>query len=376
MSGTDRRFPIELRSTPAGAPSVRQVPPPTEATWKGGDLPFVSILMPIRNERDFIARSLQAVLAQDYPPDRFEVLVADGQSTDGTRQIVESMAALHRQLRLVDSPKRIVAAGLNRSLAVARGDVIVRLDGHCEYPSDYVRRLVELRERTGAANAGGVLEPIGTSYVQRAICAALSSRVGIGGAALRAQAASGEVREVDAVHGGCWRAETLRQAGPFDEDMVRNQDDEMSFRIRRGGGRIVQGSDLRVRYVVRDRWSKLFLQFAQYGYWKVRLVRRYPRQASLRHGMPALFVLAWLAGLVAAPFSARAAVALAILSGAYLAGIGLAAAATTFRSSVRLWPGATLALVLIHFGYGGGFLAGLVSAPSGSSEGLFSRLNR
>jgi succinoglycan biosynthesis protein ExoA len=340
------------------------------------ELPFVSIVIPVRNEAPFIAANLAAALAQDYPRDRFEVLVADGRSTDGTARIVESLAAAEPRLRLVDNPGRIVAAGLNRALALARGDVIIRLDGHCEYPPDYVRRVVELRERTGAANAGGVLEPIGASYVQRAICAALSSRVGVGGAALRAQAASGEVREVDAVHGGCWLAETLRRAGHFDEDMVRNQDDEMSFRLRRAGGRVVQGSDLRVRYVVRDRWRKLFLQFAQYGYWKVRLVRRYPMQASLRHGLPALFVLVWTAGLCATPFSGRAALAFAALSAAYLAGIAVAAAAVTFRSSVRLWPGAALALVLIHFGYGSGFLAGLLNASPGRGEGFFSRLNR
>ncbi len=338
--------------------------------------PFVSVLIPVRNEAPYIGANLAAALRQDYPSHCFEVIVADGRSTDGTRPIVESIAASEPRLRLVDNPDRIVAAGLNRALAVARGNVIVRLDGHCEYPADYLRRVVELRAATGAANAGGVLEPIGTTYVQRAICAALASRIGIGGAALRARAISGAVREVDAVHGGCWTAETLREAGPFDEEMVRNQDDEMSFRLRREGGRVMQASDLRVRYVVRDRWGKLFLQFAQYGYWKVRLVRRYPRQASLRHLMPALFVLVWFASSVAAPFSARAAWAVAGLSLAYLAGIAAATAVPAIRSSPWLWPGATLALALIHFGYGCGFLAGLVRAPSGSGEGIFSRLNR
>ena len=338
--------------------------------------PFVSILLPVRDEAPFIGANLAAALAQDYPRERFEVIVADGRSTDGTPAIVESMAASEPRLRCVDNPGRIVASGLNRALAVARGDVIVRLDGHCEYPADYVRRLVALREETGAANAGGVLEPVGASYVQRSICAALATRVGVGGAALLARASSGDVRDVDAVHGGCWTARTLKDAGPFDESMVRNQDDEMSFRLRRSGGRVVQASDLRVRYVVRDRFGKLFLQFAQYGYWKVRLVRRYPRQASLRHGMPALFVFLWTALLAAAPFGRPAALAFAVLSAAYLAAVAAAAAAVTLRTSPALGPGATLALVLIHFGYGVGFLAGLVSESTGPREGFFSRVNR
>ena len=133
--------------------------------------PFVSVLIPVRNEAPYIGANLAAALRQDYPSHCFEVIVADGRSTDGTRPIVESIAASEPRLRLVDNPDRIVAAGLNRALAVARGNVIVRLDGHCEYPADYLRRVVELRAATGAANAGGVLEPIGTTYVQRAICA-------------------------------------------------------------------------------------------------------------------------------------------------------------------------------------------------------------
>jgi glycosyltransferase involved in cell wall biosynthesis len=337
--------------------------------------PFVSVLIPVRNEAPFIEANIAAALAQDYPDGRFEVIVADGASTDGTRAVVESMAAREPRLRLVDNPGRIVSTGLNRALAIARGDVIVRLDGHCEYPPDYVARVVAVRARTGASNAGGVLEPIGSSYVQRAIRAALSSRVGVGGAALRAQSASGDVREVDAVHGGCWEKETLRRAGPFDEAMVRNQDDEMSFRLRRAGGRVVQACDVRVRYVVRDRWRNLFLQFAQYGYWKVRLVKRYPAQASLRHGMPALLVLALGAGLLAAPFSAAAAAAWGVLAALYLAGIAAASAAVTLPASPALWPGAALALILIQFGYGLGFLAGLLNVRAGSN-GLFARLNR
>jgi glycosyltransferase involved in cell wall biosynthesis len=339
-------------------------------------LPFVSVVLPVRNEAPYIAANVAAALAQDYPPERFEVIVADGRSSDGTSRLLEDLAAAEPRLVVVDNPARIVSAGLNRALAASRGDVIVRMDGHCEYPADYVRRVVALREKSGAANAGGVLEPVGRGYVQRSICAALASRVGVGGSALRAQGSSGDVRDVDAVHGGCWLASTLREAGGFDESMVRNQDDELSFRLRRRGGRVVQACDLRVRYVVRDRWRKLFVQFAQYGYWKVRLVRNYPGQASARHLTPALLVLAFAAGLAAAPFSGFAAILLGALAAAYAAGVAAAAAAVTLPSAPRLWPGAALALVLMHAGYGCGFLAGLVRAPSVGREGFFSRLSR
>jgi len=343
------------------------------------EAPFVSILMPVRNEAIHIADNLNAVLGQDYPPDRFEVIVADGGSTDGTREIVEALSREHASLRCVDNPDRIVAAGLNRALAVSRGRVIVRLDGHCEYPKDYVRRVVALREEWDAANAGGVLVPVGTSYVQRSICAAYSSRLGVGGSALRAQGESGAAREVDAVHGGCWLRETLAKAGPFAEDMVRNQDDEMSFRLREAGSRIVQSPAIRVRYFVRSRWSQLFVQFAQYGYWKVRLVRKYPRQASIRHLMPACLVLLFLAAAVSAPFVPWGPLALGGLVLAYAAGLLVAAGAPARGSSLALWPGIATALLMMQMGYGFGFWLGLVALTQRDSTRIdrwFSRLTR
>ncbi|MEP6993948.1 MAG: glycosyltransferase family 2 protein [Acidobacteriota bacterium] len=344
----------------------------------GAGLPFVSIVMPVRNEASHMAQNLTAVLAQDYPPDRFEVIVADGRSTDGTSDIVQALANGHSSLRLVDNPSGIVATGLNRALAEARGDVIVRLDGHCEYPNDYVRRVVALRESTDAANAGGVLVPVGSSYVQRSICAAYSSRWGIGGSALRAQEDSTEVREVDAVHGGCWRRDTLSQVGPFAEEMVRNQDDEMSFRLRKAGGRIVQATSIRVNYVVRKRWSQLFLQFAQYGYWKVRLVQKYPRQASARHLMPAALLFLFIAAAASTPFSRWGGPALALLTAAYGTGLALAALPAALRFSMSLWPGIVMALLVMQVGYGSGFWLGLCALTGGRSrmDRWFSRLTR
>jgi glycosyltransferase involved in cell wall biosynthesis len=323
-------------------------------------LPMVTIVMPVRNEARYIASNLTAVLNQDYPADRIEVLVADGRSTDGTQEIVQSLSATSPTIRLIDNPGKIVAAGLNRAIALARGDVIVRLDGHCEYPKDYVRQVVALRERTGAANAGGVLAPMGASYIQRAICAAYSSPAGVGGAALRSRPESADVREVDAVHGGCWRRDVLQAVGPFDEEMVRNQDDELSFRIRRKGGRIVQAAAIRVKYLVRDSWSKLFLQFVQYGYWKVWLVRKHPRQASLRHLAPVSFVLLLLASLTLAPLSRSAALIGLYAGSAYVTLIAIAALFVAIRSSIWLWPGVIVAFLMMHLGYGLGSLIGVL----------------
>ena len=339
---------------------------------------FVSVMIPVFNEEKFIGRCLAEVLAQDYPADRFEVLVADGMSTDRTREIVQSIQAVHSKVRLIDNPKRIVSSGLNRALAEARGEIVVRLDGHCEYPQDYIRRVVELRERLGSDSAGGVLEPVGAGYVQRAIAVAYSSPVGLASSALKATRAADAVREVDSVHGGCWKRERLLAVGGFDEEMVRNQDDELSFRLRHSGGQIFQSLAIRVRYHVRNSFLKLLLQFLQYGYWKVRVVRKHPRQASVRHFVPAAFVLAVSGGLVAALFSSEARWGAGLLVGVYLAAIGAAALPQLWSGEKKLWPGIVLAVVVMHVGYGAGFLLSCLQECQGvvPVSGVFKRSSR
>jgi succinoglycan biosynthesis protein ExoA len=321
---------------------------------------MISVIIPVFNEERFIERCLAGALAQDYPADQMEILVADGMSTDQTRKLVAQFPGV----RLVDNPGRIVSTGLNRALAEARGEIIVRLDGHCEYPTDYVRRVVELRERLNADSVGGVLVPVATSYVPRAIAAAYASPVGLGSAGLKAEAVADVVREVDTVHAGCWRRERLLAVGGFDEQMVRNQDDELSFRLRHTGGKIFQSLAIQVRYHVRNSYRKLFRQFLQYGYWKVRVVRKHPRQASVRHFVPGVFVLTILLGAVLIPVWAAG------LLGVYLLAVG-AASLVQLRDGLKLWPGLVWAIVLMHFGYGVGFLLGWL--PAGS---LFQRVSR
>jgi glycosyltransferase involved in cell wall biosynthesis len=341
-------------------------------------LPVVSVLMPVFNEERFIAQSLAAVLQQDYPLGRLEIIIADGRSTDRTWDIVRSFEEKHSNVHLIDNPERIVSTGLNRALATAHGDVVVRLDGHCEYPKDYVRRVVELRQQTGADDAGGVLVPLGNgTYASQAVAAAYYSPIGIGGA-LKGHAASDTVCEVDTVHGGCWHRERLTALGGFDEEMVRNQDDELSFRLRKAGGRIVRSSAIRVTYWVRDSYRRLFMQFAQYGYWKVRVLRKHPRQSSVRHAVPAAFVLVLFTSALLASISIVARWALGIVAGGYMVAICLAGLREAIRTHLRLWPGIMLAIPIMHFGYGLGFLLGWLRWVVGAlpTDKIFERSTR
>lgn len=349
-------------------------PDPSDTT---PPLPFVSIVMPVYNEERYIGPILLDLLKQDYPEGKFEIVVADGISSDRTVNIVKSIQAEHPNVVLIDNPGRIVSTGLNLAMAKARGEIIVRVDGHCEYPRNYVRRAVQLRQEIGADNVGGVLVPIGSGYIQRSVAAAYHSKVGVGGAALRASPESATVTEVDAVHGGCWRRDRLLAIGGFDETMVRNQDDELSFRLRKSSGKIVQTSELRVKYHVRKTYDKLFMQFAQYGYWKVQVVRKHPQQASVRHFVPAAFVLLLVCSLVASLFFDPAIIALAVLMSTYLLVLGIATL-IQLRKQLELWPGVMAALATMHFGYGLGFIAGSARQLLGPlpSDKVFERVTR
>jgi len=301
-----------------------------------GTLPFISIILPIRNEEHFITSAIEAVLAQDYPSNLFEIIIAEGMSTDGTRKNVQRLREKYPNIRLIQNPKKIVPTGLNLAIYQSKGDVVVRMDAHCQYPKDYVTRLTNLLGRTGAANVGGALIAVGNStYAQNGIRIAYQSSLSVGGA-LRSYDSDEFTKEVDAVHGGCWYKETLLSVGCFDEAMVRNQDDELSFRIRKQGGRILQDASIRVKYYVRDSFSKLFKQFSQYGYWKVLVIRKHPKQASLRHFFPPVLVAGLIVFALLSPFYFYARMILGLLVLTYFGSLVFASFIVILRSADNL----------------------------------------
>ncbi len=321
-------------------------------------VPTVSVVMPIRNEADFIARSLGAVLAQDYPADRFDVLVADGCSDDGTTEIVRKMAAADSRVRLLENRGRIVATGLNQALAVATGEIVVRVDGHCEIAPDYVRHCVAHLVAGEADGVGGPLETIGQTPVARAIAVAMSSQFGVGNSAFRT--VTGRSMIVDTVAFPAYTRAVMDRVGPFDVELVRNQDDEYNYRLRKRGGRLLLAADVHARYYSRSSLRSLWRQYFQYGYWKVRVLQKHPRQMRPRQFIPALFVSALLAGVVTSPWTAGR-LWLAAVAGLYV----VANLAATLASRSRV-PDATgrmvlpIAFAILHASYGSGCLVGLL----------------
>jgi glycosyltransferase involved in cell wall biosynthesis len=354
----------------------------TPARWRGHVVfpadawPVVSVIMPVRNEADFIAESLGAVLAQDYPCHRMEVLIADGLSTDGTREMVTAMAARHPQhtVRLVDNPGRIVATGLNAALRLAKGDVVVRVDGHCRIAPDYVSRCLEHIRSDQVDGVGGSIHTIATTAVGQAIAAAMSSPFGVGGSAFRT--VTDRTMFVDTVPFPAYTRRAIDVAGPFDEELVRNQDDEYNYRLRKLGARILLAADVRSDYYSRTSLRSLWRQYFQYGFFKVRVMQKHVLQMQWRHFVPPAFVV-FLAG------GALAALAHPLARALWLAGLATYAAATAAAAFVtarrtrcpRPWL-LLLAFPILHVSYGSGFLAGLVafarrgrSAPAATGSG-------
>lgn len=326
-------------------------------TRKMDNLPLVSVIMPVRNEAAYISRSLGAVVAQDYPADCLEILVIDGLSTDGTREFVTAAQAEYPNLRLIDNPRHIVPPGLNIGIAQARGEVIVRVDGHCEIAPDYVRRCVEHLLNDDIEAVGGPIETVGETDEAQAIALAMSSWFGVGGSAFRT------VMDwpllVETVAFPAYRRQTLHQLGPFDEEMVRNQDDEYNYRLLKSGGRILLSPDIRSRYYSRSSLRSLWRQYYQYGFWKVRVMQKHPRQMRWRQFIPPAFVAALagssLFGIFFRPFRALLAIILVLYTTA-----NLAASLSQGRAYGRQYVLRLLVIhPILHLSYGLGFLAGL-----------------
>lgn len=321
------------------------------------DLPLVTVIMPVRHEAGFIARSLAAVLAQDYPAERLEVLVADGGSTDGTRQIVQALQPRHPNLRLVDNPGRIVPTGLNAALRQARGEVVVRVDGHTEIEADYVRQCVSALRQTGADNVGGRMNATGEGPFGEAVALATGSPFGVGNARFHY---SDREEWVDTVYMGAWPRTVFTRIGLFDEELVRDQDDEFNYRLLELGGRVWLSPSIRSRYTTRSTPAALWRQYFQYGYWKVRVMQKHPRQMRPRQFAPAAFVLTLAIATLFASFSGWARALLALTAGSYTLANLLASMAAARRHGWRHLRRLPLTFAILHIGYGLGFLAGLV----------------
>jgi glycosyltransferase involved in cell wall biosynthesis len=299
---------------------------------------------------------IQSLCAQDLPAGSFEIIIAEGLSTDGTRETLARLAAAHACLRIVDNPGRIVSTGFNTAVRAARGRVIVRIDVHTQYAPDYVHQCLAVLHETGADNVGGPWVAHGTGYVGRAVAAAFQSPFAVGGARGHNSHYTGAV---DTVYLGCWRREVFERIGFFDEELVRNEDDEFNLRLQRAGGLIWQSPRIQSWYYPRASLRALCRQYVQYGYWKVRVIQKHRVPASVRHLVPAAFVVTMLMLPLLALLWPGAWGLWGALGLLYLVGTLTASVATGWRHAWTLWPVLPVVFACYHLGYGYGFLRGL-----------------
>jgi len=330
---------------------------------------MVSVVMPVRNEEAYIRMSIGSVLEQDYPAECLEVIVADGMSTDGTRRIVESIRADHPNVRVIENAGKKVATGLNAAITHARGDIIIRVDGHCTIAPDYVSRCVEHIRRDGVDCVGGAIHTIGETVLGEVIAAATSSRFGVGNSAFRT--ASNVTKLTDTVPFPAYTRHIIDLAGPYDEELVRNQDDEYNYRLRKLGARLLLASDIFSSYYSRSSFKSLWRQYYEYGYWKVRVMQKHPRQMRWRQFVPPAFVTTVGVCILLLPVWLAADIPLALVAGLYFAASLSVSVMITAHRSWRIFPLLPVAFATIHAAYGTGFLVGLVrfrrrwGAPAG-----------
>ncbi len=318
-------------------------------------LPRVTLIVAMRNEGPHIQRCLASIAAQDYPPDRLEVLVFDGESTDDSVALARAFTDGRPGWAVRTNSRRIQAAAWNAGIGAASGEIVGIVSGHAELGPAYVRSAVETLLRTGADMVGGPVRAIADGALGTAIAIATGTPYGVGGARHHYLT---EPAEVDTVFMGVARRETWLRY-PFDEEFVRNQDDELSYRLLDDGGRIVCDPAIESSYRSRSTLPSLWRQYFSYGHWKVRVIQAHPRQARVRHIVPLALVTtlggAALLGVISPKARAAAILELAL----YAAATG--AAAVRYGDRARPGSAALLAVIypVVHFAYGAGMLRGL-----------------
>ena len=321
---------------------------------------MLSVICPVYNEEKYISQCIESLLQQDYPQDDLEILFVDGMSNDKTREIIASYTRQYPFIKMLDNPKKIVPYAMNAGIKASKGDIIIRLDGHVEYPTNYFSALVKNLTELDADNVGALCEtlPCGSSSKELAIAEALSSSFGMGNSYFRI--GCNEVRRVDTVAFGCFKREVFDKVGLYDNELIRNQDDELNGRIIKNGGKIYLIPSIVTKYYARDKISKVRKMFYQYGLYKPLVNKKLGSPATVRQFFPLAFVLGLFIGAGLSCVSIIVALLYATVLVLYL----FLACSFTVKSIVKTgrWG-----LVLyqpfiyftIHVSYGWGYLIGI-----------------
>jgi succinoglycan biosynthesis protein ExoA len=325
-------------------------------------MPAVSVIIPCYNEQNTIHWLLDAIYAQTFPRLQLEVIIADGLSTDQTRKQISNFQTTHPDLELhiIDNPQRTIPSGLNRAIQSAQGDIIVRLDAHSVPQPDYIARCVSDLEAGYGDSVGGIWEikPRGAGWQARAIALAAAHPMGVGDAHYRFTTSA---QIVDTVPFGAFKRSLVERIGYFDETLLTNEDYEFNVRLRQSGGKIWLDPSIRSIYYARENLVELARQYWRYGYWKARMLRRYPDTVRWRQALPPLFVLSLLILILLAIWLPVAGLLFVIESAGYALVLSLAGLQLSKKQhDWKLIFGVPLAMATMHLSWGGAFLWSLI----------------
>ena len=315
----------------------------------------ISVIIPTRNEEKYIFSTINVVLEQLGFTKDYEILIADGESTDGTLEIINSLIRNHSNIYLIDNPQKIVSTGFNFALNQAKGDIIIRVDGHSEIPKNYIENCCKLLEKTNADIVGGVIETISSGLIGNAISISQSSGFGVGGVRFRNKD-SKKAGYVNTLAFGAHRREIFADIGGYDEEMICNQDDEFNFRAIQAGKKIWMDPTIKTKYYSRSNFLKLFKQYFNYGCYKVRGIQKRGQVFSIRHIIPSIFIVALISTLNIGFFLQLPWITFSVV---FLYLFFNLSASIYLAASLGLIPLISFAFLILHFGYGIGFIVGL-----------------
>ncbi|HXP53139.1 MAG TPA: glycosyltransferase family 2 protein [Bacteroidia bacterium] len=320
--------------------------------------PFVSIVIPCRNEEKFIAKVLDNVIGQDYDKNQMEVLVMDGMSNDKTRSILAEYTKKYSFVKVLDNPNGKTPCALNIGIKASAGDPVIRIDAHSLYANDYIKKILETFNETNADIVGGPMRPVGEGNLQLAVAYATSTMFGIGDSKFHDENHSGYV---DSVYLGAWRRKIFDETGYFDENLIRNQDDEFHYRAKSLGKKIYLNPEIKSWYYPRSDFGSLFKQYFQYGLYKPYVLKKIKSETKLRHLIPLMFVI-YLLSMPIAMFSLLWLVPLAmyLVLDFYFSFFNSQKTAVKFLS-LFVFP-------IIHISYGTGFILGLFKNPGTNKQ--------
>ena len=318
---------------------------------------MITFILPIRNEEHFITKTLDSILSQS--DDNVEIIIADGLSTDGIREIIQSFQESNHNIQLIDNPEKIVSTGFNRALTMAKGDIIIRVDGHSEIAPNYINRCITQLQNINADCVGGATDHIALGVIGQSINLGQSSKFGAGGVPFREGVDKG--RYVDTLAFGAYKREVFEKFGGYDEELVRNQDDEFNFRLIQNGGEIWLDPSIKSKYFARNSFIKLFKQYFQYGFYKIRVMQKRRAFASWRHLVPGIFVLSLFVGLFLC-FINNSPTLITIIGVPYVLLSLIFSIAELFKSPKHVFSIIFLPFTyfILHFSYGLGFLLGIL----------------